>query len=74
MVRVDGPSATSILRAMIEEFIASMASKVGISEEQAKSVVEFLKENADQVTGLLGSDAVDSIKDKIPGGLGGLLG
>ncbi|MCA9708519.1 MAG: hypothetical protein KDK70_21900 [Myxococcales bacterium] len=59
---------------MIEEFIASMASRVGISEEQARSVVEFLKENADKVPQILSSDAVAGLKDKLPGGLGGLLG
>ncbi|MEM6995490.1 MAG: hypothetical protein AAF721_33580 [Myxococcota bacterium] len=51
-----------------------MAAKVGISEEQATQVIEFLKENADKVPELLGSDALASIKDKLPGGLGGLLG
>lgn len=59
---------------MIEEFVASMAAKVGISEEQAMQVIEFLKENADKVPELLGSDGLDALKDKIPGGLGGLLG
>lgn len=59
---------------MIEEFATNMAEKVGISQEQAKAVIEFLKENADKVPQLLQSDAVESIKSKIPGGLGGLLG
>ncbi len=59
---------------MIEEFVSNMAQKVGISEEQARGVIEFLKENSDQVTNLLSSDAVEGIKDKLPGGLGGLLG
>ena len=52
---------------MIEEFIGQMAEKVGISEEQAKSVIEFLKENADKVPELLGSDALDGIKEKLGG-------
>lgn len=59
---------------MIEEFVANMASKVGISEEQARGVIDFLKENADKVPSLLSSDAVEDVKDKLPGGLGGLLG
>ncbi|MEM9456232.1 MAG: hypothetical protein AAGF11_18770 [Myxococcota bacterium] len=59
---------------MIEEFITSMVERVGISEEQARGVIEFLKENADKVPDLLGSDALEGIKDKLPGGLGGLLG
>ncbi len=52
---------------MIEDFIAQMAEKVGISEEQAKQVIEFLKENADKVPELLGGDVVDNIKDKLGG-------
>lgn len=52
---------------MIEQFIAQMAEKVGISEEQAKQVIEFLKENSDKVPELLGSDMVDNIKDKLGG-------
>lgn len=52
---------------MIEDFIAQMAEKVGISEEQAKQVIDFLKENADKVPELLGSDVVDNIKDKLGG-------
>jgi len=52
---------------MIDEFIGQMAEKVGISEEQAKQVIDFLKENADKVPELLGSDALDGIKDKLGG-------
>lgn len=59
---------------MIEEFVSNMAERVGISEEQARGVIDFLKEHADKVPQLLSSDAVDSIKDKLPGGIGGLLG
>lgn len=59
---------------MIEEFVTQMAEKVGISKEQAESVVEFLKENSSKVPELLSSDAVSGLKDKLPGGLGGLLG
>ncbi len=61
-------------RNTMEEFITQMAAKVGISEEQAKSVVQFLKDNADKVPDLLGSDMVSSLKSKLPGGLGGLFG
>lgn len=52
---------------MIDEFIGQMAEKVGISEEQAKQVIDFLKENADKVPELLGSDALEGIKDKLGG-------
>ena len=59
---------------MIDQFVAQMAEKVGISEEQAKQVVEFIKANAHKLPELVGQDNVDALKDKIPGGLGGLLG
>jgi hypothetical protein len=58
---------------MIEEFVSQMAEKVGISEEQAKMVVQFLKDNSDKIPEILGSDAAQAIKDKLPGGLGGLF-
>lgn len=54
----------------IEEFVTQMAAKAGITEEQAKQVIDFLKENADKVPELLGNEALDGIKDK----LGGLFG
>jgi hypothetical protein len=58
---------------MIEQFITQMAEKVGISEAQARSVIEFLKDNADKVPEILGSDMVSNLKSKLPGGLGGLF-
>ncbi len=58
----------------MEEFITEMVAKVGISQEQAQGVISFLKENAEKIPDLLSSDALDGIKDKLPGGLGGLLG
>jgi hypothetical protein len=62
-----GPHRQTEKRKMIEDFIAQMAEKVGISEEQAKQVIEFLKENSDKIPELLGSDMVDNIKDKLGG-------
>jgi len=59
---------------MIEEFATNMAAKVGISEAQARAVIEFLKEHADEVPALLQSDAVAGLKSKLPGGLGGMFG
>ncbi len=52
---------------MIEGFISQMAEKVGISEEQAQQVIEFLKENADKVPEILGSDALAGVKEKLGG-------
>ena len=54
----------------MEDFIKGLVEKVGISEEQAAKVIDFLKENADKVPALLASSGV---KDKLPGGLGNLL-
>ena len=58
----------------MEEFITSLAAKVGISEEQAKQVVAFLQENAGKVTEMLANTDLDeSLKEKLPGGLGKLF-
>ncbi len=59
----------------MDEMINGLVAKTGISKEQAEKVVAFLKENATKVPGWLGStDVGQSIKDKLPGGLGGMLG
>lgn len=58
---------------MIEDFVSNMAHKVGITEEQARGVVDFLKENAEKVPQLLGSEGLDAVKDKLPAGLGDLF-
>lgn len=55
----------------MEEFIQGLVKKVGLSEEKAKEVVEFIKSNADKIPELLKSTG---IADKLPKGLGGLLG
>ena len=58
----------------MEEMISGLIEKTGISKEQAEKVVAYLKENASKVPGWLGSSEVgQSIKDKLPGGLGGML-
>ncbi len=58
----------------MEEMISGLIAKTGISKEQAEKVVEFLKENAHKVPEWLGgTDVGQSIKDKLPGGLGGML-
>lgn len=59
----------------MEQLISELTKKVGISEDQAKQVVEFLKSNADKLPEWLGGgDLVENLKDKLPGGLGGMLG
>lgn len=57
----------------LDQLVSQIAARVGISEEQAKQVVSFLMEHKDEVIKLLGSDAAQSIKDKLPGGLGKLF-
>ena len=57
----------------IEQLISQLVARVGISEAQAKQVVDFLTENKGEVVRLLSSDAAQSIKDKLPGGLGKLF-
>ncbi len=54
----------------MDEFIKGLMAKVGLSEEQAKQVVEFIQENADKVPELLKSSG---LAGKLPGGLGGLF-
>ncbi|MEZ4222935.1 MAG: hypothetical protein R3B13_18475 [Polyangiaceae bacterium] len=59
----------------MDELINGLIAKTGISQEQAEKVVAFLKENAHKVPEWLGgTDIGKSIKDKLPGGLGGILG
>jgi hypothetical protein len=55
----------------MDEFINQIVSKTGISREQAEKVLNFLKENADQLPKWIGQAG---IADKLPGGLGGLFG
>lgn len=54
----------------MEEFVEGLMAKVGISEEQAKGVIEFLRENADKVPALLKDSGLAA---KLPGALGGLF-
>ncbi len=54
-----------------DQIVEQIAEKVGISKEQADQVIQFLMDNKDEILKFLGSKAV---KDKLPGGLGGLLG
>lgn len=58
----------------MEEMIQQLVQKVGLDEEKAAQVVEFLKENAAKIPEWLGgSDMLESLKDKLPGGLGKLF-
>lgn len=55
----------------MEEFIAKMAEKVGIDQDTAKKVVDFLQEHADEALPLIQKSGV---LDKLPGGIGDKLG
>lgn len=58
----------------MEDLVQGLISKVGLSEDKAKEVVAFLKDNAEKVPEWLGSsDVGKKIKDKLPGGLGGMF-
>lgn len=58
----------------MDELIQQLVSKVGLDEEKATAVVAFLQENASKVPEwLAGSDLLESLKDKLPGGLGKLF-
>jgi nucleoid DNA-binding protein len=57
----------------IEQLIGQIATRAGISEDQAKRVVNLLMERKEDVIKLLGSGAAESLKGKLPGGLGKLF-
>jgi hypothetical protein len=68
-----GPGRETLATMNVDQLISQLATRVGISEEQAKQVVTYLTEHKGEVIKLLGSDAARSIKDKLPGGLGKLF-
>ena len=57
----------------MDELIQGLVNKVGLSEDQSRKVVDFLKQNADKVPGWLGID-VKALAGKLPGGLGKMFG
>ena len=59
----------------MDELINGLMTKVGLDEATAKKVVAFLKENASQLPALLASnETAKALVDKLPGGVGGMLG
>ena len=54
----------------MDAIINGLIEKVGLDKETAEQVIEFLKEHADELPALL---AKSGLKDKLPGGLGGLF-
>lgn len=59
----------------MEEFAAKLVEKTGLSEDNAKKVVDFVQEHWSEIPGWLSKGGVkEAVADKLPGGLGGLLG
>ncbi|MDQ2985234.1 MAG: hypothetical protein M3R13_00765 [Armatimonadota bacterium] len=56
----------------MEELIKNLADRVGISEEQAAKVVEFLREHMDELPQMLNadSDMFKSMSAKLQGFIG----
>ncbi|MFO0634682.1 MAG: hypothetical protein U0168_17705 [Nannocystaceae bacterium] len=58
----------------MEEFVKELVAKVGLDEDKARQVVAFIQENASKIPEWIGgSDMLESLKDKLPGGLGKLF-
>ena len=57
----------------MEDFIKQMADRVGIDEQQAQKVVEFLREHLDELPAMLSADSemFQSLSDRFKGFLGG---
>ncbi len=55
----------------MDDLVNQLVSKVGIDKATAEKVVNFLKDNVDEVPKWLGQAG---IMDKLPGGLGNALG
>lgn len=58
----------------MEEMVNGLMKKVGLSEDQAKQVVAFVKENAHKIPEWIGSnDMAKGLVDKLPGGVGDMF-
>jgi hypothetical protein len=58
----------------MHDMIKGLVEKVGLSEEQAHKVWDFLQENAHHVPEWLGkSDTLKGLSHKLPGKLGGIF-
>ena len=59
----------------METFVAQLVEKVGLSEDQARKVVAFVQEHWTEIPTWLGNGGIkNALADKLPAGLGGLLG
>ncbi len=58
----------------MEEMVNGLMEKVGLSEDQAKQVVEFVKENAHKIPEWIGdNEMAKGLADKLPGGIGDMF-
>jgi hypothetical protein len=77
-LRLDGgdldPTFTPRRINPVDKLIDELTAKVGLDRATAEKVVQFLKDNAHRLPELLQSDAARGVMDKLPGGLGGMLG
>ncbi|MBT8495583.1 MAG: hypothetical protein KJO07_21225 [Deltaproteobacteria bacterium] len=55
----------------MEKLIEMLKEKTGLDGDTAKKVADFIQEHASDIPGWLGKAG---IADKLPGGLGGMLG
>ncbi len=59
----------------MEDLVNQLVAKVGIDKATAEKVVNFLKDNVTEIPKWLGqNDMAKGVLDKLPGGLGGMLG
>lgn len=58
----------------MDQLVKMIADKVGLDEEMAAKVAEFIKDHIHELPGLLGGAGLDGLKDQAGGLLGGLLG
>ncbi|GAC1449859.1 MAG: hypothetical protein NVSMB9_33940 [Isosphaeraceae bacterium] len=65
-------NARSILA--MDKLTDELMTRVGLDRGAADKVVQFLKDNVHRLPELLQSDAAKGVMDKLPGGLGGMLG
>jgi hypothetical protein len=58
----------------MEQLIDQLVEKVGIDRSVAEQVSKFIQEHMHEIPGWLGQAGLSGLADKLPGGLGDLLG
>lgn len=63
---------------MKDQLVKLLMERVGLDEEKANKAVDtvlgFVKDNPEQLQGLLGSEQAQEVLSKLPGGLGNKVG